>query len=259
MATIGVSKPYYGIYNYNAEENTVTYTQGGVMGKATEVNIEIETSEDNNLYGDNAIAETDRQFTGGTLTNSTTDLSQSVSRVILGLVEQVLESIPGITDVGVRELIYDDRQVTPYLGVGFIIKKMVNGITMWRAVILTKIMYSVPSDAATTQGESIEWQTPELTGTIMRDDTENHMWKREATFTTEAQAETYLKKRLGVGVTPELGTLTVQSAAGTEEGDTVISVTPTLGPSNHYVYETSATVDLPAAYGESVSGDGWTA
>ena len=108
MATIGVSKPYYGIYNYNTEENTVTYTQGGVMGKATEVNIEIETSEDNNLYGDNAIAETDRQFTGGTLTNSTTDLSQSVSRVILGLVEQVLESIPGVTDVNVRELIYDD-------------------------------------------------------------------------------------------------------------------------------------------------------
>lgn len=25
MAIIGVSKPYYGIYNYNAEENTVTY------------------------------------------------------------------------------------------------------------------------------------------------------------------------------------------------------------------------------------------
>ena len=259
MAIIGVSKPYYGIYNYNTEENTVTYTQGGVMGKATEVNIEIETSEDNNLYGDNVIAETDRKFIRGTLTNSTTDLSQSVSRVILGLVEQVLESIPGITDVGVRELIYDDRQVTPYLGVGVIIKKMVNGITMWRAVILTKIMYSVPSDAATTQGESIEWQTPELTGTIMRDDTENHMWKREATFTTESQAETYLKKRLGVGVNPELGTLTVQSAAGAEEGDTAIGVTPTLGPSNHYVYQTGATVELPAAYGESVAGGSWTA
>lgn len=133
MAIIGVSKPYYGIYNYNEADRTVTYTQGGVMGKATEVNIEIETSEDNNLYGDNAIAETDRQFTGGTLTNSTTDLSQSVSRVILGLVEQVLESIPGVTDVNVRELIYDDRQVTPYLGVGFIIKKKVNGVTStWR-------------------------------------------------------------------------------------------------------------------------------
>lgn len=259
MAIIGVSKPYYGIYNYNAEENTVTYTQGGVMGKATEVNIEIETSEDNNLYGDNAIAETDRQFTGGTLTNSTTDLSQSVSRVILGLVEQVLESIPGVTDVNVRELIYDDRQVTPYLGVGFIIKKKVNGAIRWRAVILTKVMYSVPSDAATTQGETIEWQTPELTGTIMRDDTKNHMWKREATFTTEAQADAYLKKRLGVGVNPELGALTVQSAAGTESGETAISVTPTLGPGNHYVYQTGATVDLPEEYGESVDGGSWNA
>jgi len=259
MAIIGVSKPYYGIYNYNEADRTVTYTQGGVMGKATEVNIEIETSEDNNLYGDNAIAETDRQFTGGTLTNSTTDLSQSVSRVILGLVEQVLESIPGVTDVNVRELIYDDRQVTPYLGVGFIIKKKVNGVILWRAVMLTKVMYSVPSDAATTQGETIEWQTPELTGTIMRDDTETHMWKREATFTTEAQAEAYLKKRLGVGVNPKLGTLTVQSAAGTESGETAISVTPTLGPGNHYVYQTGATVDLPEEYGESVDGGSWNA
>lgn len=259
MAIIGVSKPYYGIYNYIEADRTVTYTQGGVMGKATEVNIEIETSEDNNLYGDNAIAETDRQFTGGTLTNSTTDLSQSVSRVILGLVEQVLESIPGVTDVNVRELIYDDRQVTPYLGVGFIIKKKVNGVILWRAVMLTKVMYSVPSDAATTQGETIEWQTPELTGTIMRDDTETHMWKREATFTTEAQAEAYLKKRLGVGVNPKLGTLTVQSAAGTESGETAISVTPTLGPGNHYVYQTGATVDLPEEYGESVDGGSWNA
>ena len=39
---------------------------------------------------------------------------------------------------------------------------------------------------------------PELTGTIMRDDTEKHMWKREATFTTEAQAEAYIKARLGI-------------------------------------------------------------
>ena len=59
-------------------------------------------------------------------------------------------------------------------------------------------MFSVPSDAATTQGETIEWQVPELTATIMRDDSATHMWKREATFTTEAQAETYIKDRLNI-------------------------------------------------------------
>lgn len=196
MATIGLSKPYYAIY---AEAGgVVSYSDGAVMGKATEANISIETTEDNNLYGDNGLAETDRRFANGTLTLSTTDLSQEVSKAILGLTEQAITGIDGVTDTSVKELVYDDVQVTPYLGVGFIIKKKVNGAYKWRGVVLPKVMFSVPEDAATTQGESIEWQTPELTGTIMRDDSATHVWKKEATFTTEAQAEAYIKARLGI-------------------------------------------------------------
>lgn len=198
MATIGLSKPYYAIY---AEAGgVVSYSDGAVMGKATEANISIETSEDNNLYGDNGLAETDRRFANGTLTLSTTDLSQEVSKAILGLTEQAITGIDGVTDTSVKELVYDDTQVTPYLGVGFIIKKKVNGVYKWRGVVLPKVMFSVPEDAATTQGESIEWQTPELTGTIMRDDSATHVWKKEATFTTEAQAEAYIKNRLSITV-----------------------------------------------------------
>ena len=196
MATIGLSKPYYAIY---AEAGgVVSYSDGAVMGKATEANISIETTEDNNLYGDNGLAETDRRFANGTLTLSTTDLSQEVSKAILGLTEQAITGVDGVTDTSVKELVYDDTQVTPYLGVGFIIKKKVNGVYKWRGVVLPKVMFSVPEDAATTQGESIEWQTPELTGTIMRDDSATHVWKKEATFTTEAQAEAYIKARLGI-------------------------------------------------------------
>lgn len=196
MATIGLSKPYYAIY---AEAGgVVSYSDGAVMGKATEANISIETTEDNNLYGDNGLAETDRRFANGTLTLSTTDLSQEVSKAILGLTEQAITGIDGVTDTSVKELVYDDTQVTPYLGVGFIIKKKVNGAYKWRGVVLPKVMFSVPEDAATTQGESIEWQTPELTGTIMRDDSATHVWKKEATFTAEAQAEAYIKARLGI-------------------------------------------------------------
>lgn len=196
MATIGVSKPYYAVYS--ATGTSVTYTGGGVMGKATEVGVEIETTEDNNLYADNGIAETDRQFSGGTLTVKPDDLSQEVSKAILGLKEQEVGTIDGVTDESVMELIYDDDQVTPYLGVGFIIKKQVKGVTKWRAVVLTRVMFSVPADAATTQGESIEWQVPELSATITRDESEKHAWKKEATFTTEAQAEAYIKNRLGI-------------------------------------------------------------
>ena len=196
MAVIGLSKPYYGIYS--ATGNAVSYADGAVMGKATEANIEIDTTEDNNLYADNAIAETDRSFAGGSLTLSTDDLSQEVAKAILGLTETAITGIEGVTDTSVKELVYDDTQNTPYLGVGFIVKKKVGGAYKWRAVVLCKVMFSVPADAATTQGESIEWQVPELSATIMRDDSATHMWKREATFTTEAQAEAYIKARLNI-------------------------------------------------------------
>lgn len=196
MATIGLSKPYYAIYS--ALSGTVTYSTGGIMGKAVEANIEIETSEDNNLYADNAIAETDKTFTGGTLTLSTDELSQEVTKAMLGVTETPITEITGVTDEAASELVWDDDQTTPYLGVGMIIKKMVAGVIKWRAVILTKVMFNIPADAATTQGESIEWQTPELTGTIMRDDSAKHTWKMEATFTSEAQAEAYIKDRLSI-------------------------------------------------------------
>lgn len=198
MAVIGLSKPYFGIYS--ATGNAVSYANGAVMGKATEANIEIDTTEDNNLYADNGIAETDRSFAGGTLTLSTDDLSQEVTKAILGLTETAITGIEGVTDTSVKELVYDDTQTIPYLGVGFIVKKKVGGAYKWRAVVLSKVMFSVPADAATTQGESIEWQVPELSATIMRDDSETHMWKREATFTTEAQAEAYIKARLNITV-----------------------------------------------------------
>lgn len=198
MAVIGLSKPYYGIYS--ATGNAVSYSNGAVMGKATEANIEINTTEDNNLYADNGIAETDRSFAGGTLNLSTDDLSQEVTKAILGLTETAITGIEGVTDTSVKELVYDDTQNTPYLGVGFIVKKKVGGAYKWRAVVLCKVMFSVPADAATTQGESIEWQVPELSSTIMRDDSETHMWKREATFTTEAQAEAYIMARLNITV-----------------------------------------------------------
>ena len=196
MATIGLSKPYFSIYSN--EDNTVVYSDGGVLGKATEANITINATDDNNLYADNSIAETERTFSDGTLTISTDDLSDEVATAILGLTANSVGSIDGVTDIDVKELIYDDNQKTPYLGIGFIVKKKHNGVYKWRGIILNKVMFSVPNDAATTQGESIEWQVPSLTATILRDDTVNHAWKREATFTTEAQAEAYIKNRLSI-------------------------------------------------------------
>lgn len=209
MATIGVSKPMYALYSNNG--TAVTYSNGGVLGKMTDVDVSINTSEGNNLYADNGIAEMDRSFSDGTLTVGTDDLSQEVSKAILGVTEQPVGTIDGINPTegsSYTELIFDDDMETPYLGVGFIIKKQKNNKIKWRAIMYTKVMFNVPDEAATTQGESIEWQTPSLVATIGRDDSEKHRWKREATFDTEAQATAYLKNRLNI---------TEPSGGGTEE------------------------------------------
>lgn len=196
MAIIGVSKPY--VAKYSNTNTTVSYTSGQILDKMTEIDISINSAEDNNFYADNSIAESDSSFSGGSVTVNTADLGPEATALVLGITPVPIADISGVTDEDVNELIFDDDQRSPYLGFGCIIKKRVNNVDQWRAIILTKIMFAVPNDAATTQGETIEWQTPQLTGTIMRDDSAKHAWKREATFTTEAQAEAYIKARLSI-------------------------------------------------------------
>ena len=151
MATIGVSKPYYALYQ--SEGGTVSYQGGGLMGKAVELSASIEAGEENNLYADNMVVESDSSFAGGTLTITTDDLLQEASKVLLGLKTNEVT----VGEEEVTELVYDDESVAPYLGVGIIIKKKRSGSYAYRAIIFTKVQFKVPEDSATTQGEAVEW------------------------------------------------------------------------------------------------------
>lgn len=195
MASIGLSKPYVAVYAESG--GAVSYTKGTVLGGAVEFSASIESGDDNNLYADNKIQETDRTFAGGSLSITTDDLTQEASALILGMTAKPV-TVTGITSESLTELVYDDDATTPYLGFGVIVKKKKGGVYKYRAVVFTKIMFNVPEDAATTQGDSIEWKTPVLEATIMRDDSEKHVWKREATLESEADAEKYIKHCLGI-------------------------------------------------------------
>ena len=257
MAGIGLSKPYYAIYNAN--NGNPTYSEGGLIGKATELSLEIEGADANNLYADDGIAESDNQFAGGSLTLSTDDLLPEPMLGILGLKQEEITD-EGLATQNPKWIVYDDDQAIPYVGFGGIIKKQVNNVPKWVALVLTKIQFANPGISAVTQGESIEWQTKELTATVMRDDSAKHRWQMMSTLLdSHEDAENAIKKALGItdpAPTPELGTLNVVSAEGTETGKTKITVTPTITEGNSYVYKTDTTVTLPTAYGEQVSD--WT-
>ena len=243
MAIIGASRPYFA--KYRKIGNTVQYYDGGVMGALVQFNIELEGNDNNNndFYADNAVKETQRnKFSSGTLTVQTDDLRQEVSKAMLGVKEETLPSIPGVTESGVKELVYDDDINTPYLGIGVIQKKQVDDMIRWRAIVLRKIMFNVPTEAAETEGETINWQVPELSGTIMRDDTQKHMWKREATFETESAAAAYIRYMLNIpasndatlaelqiganALTPEFAAATTSYTAATTNATDVIAASP---------------------------------
>lgn len=194
MAIVGCSYFKGGIYNNN--NGVVTYSDQAVIAKLVRMNLTMEENDDNDFYADNAIDETDSNFSGGTYEVNTNDLTDEMSALILGLQTNTLSSITGISDVGVKEVIFDDRQNAPYMGIGNVIKHKRNGVYYYRAVVLTKVQFKIPEESWDTQGKTISWQTPTIRGAVMKDDTTYHAWKYCATFSTEAQAIAYVAAKL---------------------------------------------------------------
>ena len=189
--TTGFSLPY--VAEYAAEAGVVTYSNPTKLARGVRGQIEPEVADNNDFYADNVKAESiDGTFTGGTLTLEVDGLLAAAEKLIFGLPDAA--TVNGIT---VQQ--YGDEADPPYLGVGFIYRFMSGGVTTYVPIVLTKVKFNLPTNEAQTQGEEIDWQTQELTGQIMRDDSTNHNWKMvgTATYSTEADAETALKTILG--------------------------------------------------------------
>lgn len=192
----GYSKPYVALYNYNA--GTITYTNGMPLARGVSVSVSAENSDGVNFYADNVTAES----VGGLFN------SASITMVVDGLKDQARKLIMGLpaaeqVTVGTEQVdvwVYDDRQTIPNVGIGFIVRYMENGVTTYSPVVFTKAAFGVEGLDAATQEESVDFQTTELTATLMRDDSDNHAWRKiAADQATEKAAEDVIKALLNIG------------------------------------------------------------
>lgn len=179
----GFSKPYVGTYAESS--GTISYSDEQILARGVSVDVSLESSDDNNFYADNILAESAAgQFGGGTLTLTVDGLKDAAAKLILGL--------PAADGDGWTA--YGDSAVIPYVGVGFIIRYMEDGVTSYMPVFFPKVKFAQPNISAATQEDSIDWQTEELTATILRADDANHNWMyKGAAVSTEALAETALQ------------------------------------------------------------------
>lgn len=184
----GFSKPY--VAKYTNDGTDVTYTDGQILARGVSVSLDVESSDDNNFYADNITAETAAgTFTSGTVTLTVDGLLDEAEKLIMGL--------PDADDDGF--VAYGASQQIPYVGVGFVVRVQSGGVVSYIPIVLPKVVFNNPSLEAATQEDEIDWQTQELEGAILRDDTEETAWKyRGENFATEALAEAAIKTKLQI-------------------------------------------------------------
>lgn len=196
MVTTGFSKPY--VAKYAATGQTVTYSGGLKLGRGVSLSLEIETPDDNNFCADNVVAETESSnFTSGTATITVDGLDNDAATLILGLgAPQSLQ----VGETPVRMQGYGQAMQAPYVGYGCIRRTQMQGVVQYWPYILPKVKFSIPGDEAETSEDQINWQTQELSATVLRDDTAAANWKliSEKGMATEAEAEAAVKAFLNI-------------------------------------------------------------
>lgn len=188
MAKIGLNNLKFGVLSEVGD--TVTYGAMQSLGKAVSANVSI-TSNSAVLYADDAIAETDNTFSAGTITLTVDDDGDTVFAPLLG---HEIDSDSGV-------MIRNKNDVAPYVGVGRIINKMKNGARLFKVEFLSKVKFTEPSQEANTHGETTEFGTQQIEGTIATLDSGE--WSKTKTFTSHADAISYLASCFGQTTTAE--------------------------------------------------------
>lgn len=191
MAIKGLSRLI--VADYTEASGTVTYSNAVVTQKMAEYSAEVNSSDTESLYLDNAVSETDGgEFTDGTLSITVGDLDNETSKRFYKLKEKKLK----IGEEDVTQYVYDDETKSNELGVGVIELHQTDGTEFYRAVFFPRVKFNISANSAKTKGEKVEWQTPQISGSILRSaqssDDGVHPWKIEADCATEATAIEYL-------------------------------------------------------------------
>ena len=192
---VGFSNPYVALYN-NAG-GTVTYTDGRRLARGVKVSLDVDSSDDNDFYADDSVAETENgQFTGGTANLTVDGLLSESEKFIAGLPEP--ESV-AVGDGEVKVYKHGVKAVPPYLGIGFIVQYRSGGKDTYVPIILTKAKFQTAKLEANTREKEISWQTQDLVADLSRDDTVDQNWKWVVEDQdTKAKADAILRHLLNV-------------------------------------------------------------
>lgn len=178
MAKIGLNNFWYSKLT-EAQDGTPSYDGAKNLGKAVSCSVSI-TNNSATLYADDTLAESDTTFQSGTVTLGVDDDRENTFADLLG---------HEVTEEG--EVISNSNDTAPWVGLARIIVKLVNNVRLYKVSILYKVKFSEPSDDENTKGESVEFSTPSIEGTVAT--LSNGNWKDVKTFSTKDEAIAFIQ------------------------------------------------------------------
>ena len=168
MATIGLDKLYYATFTED-EHGAETYDTPKPLAKAISAELSVELAEAI-LYADDGASEIVKEFKSGTITLGIDDIGATVAADLIGARVDGNKVLVSATEDGGSGVAIAFRAAKA------------NGT--YRYFWLYRVKFAVPATSLTTKGDSIEFSTPEIEGTILRrnkpDSAGKHPWKAEA-------------------------------------------------------------------------------
>ena len=185
MAKIGLNNFKYS--KLTEADGVATYDGAKSLGKAVDCKVSIENYSAE-LYADDVLAESDTTFKKGTVSLTIDEDDDTVFSELLG--HEV--------DTETKEMVRKDTDVAPYVGVGRILTKVVNGVYKYKVEFLPKVKFTEPAQEETTKGDSIEFKTPTIEGTVLK--LADGTWSRAKTFTNKEDAVAYLNELMNASM-----------------------------------------------------------
>ncbi len=177
MAKIGLKNFLFGVLTEDSD-GTPTYGVAHKPAKAISCQVNI-TNNSAKLFADDALAESDTSFQSGTVTLGIDEENDEMLSILLGHAYADGMIVRGSNDVA------------PYVGLGRIITKVVNGVYKYKVEFLHKVKFSEPSQDNTTKGENLEFGTSTIEGQVatLADGT----WSLAKTFNAFDDAYAFLE------------------------------------------------------------------
>ena len=199
MVTTGFRNIY--VAKYSNEDTTVSYTGFQKLARARGFSLDVGTSDDNQYFADDSLAETESgaSFSSGTLELTVDGLTDEEEALLFGI--DTSSSTVQVSEKTVTEVRFGDSLNPPFMGVAGIKRYQLNGVVTYRPIVLPKVQFTLGTDKAETGEDTINWQDQTLNANIMRNDTAEHNWKRmpKDNFATLAEAIAYIKAILNPG------------------------------------------------------------